>query len=153
MSLGILSTYKSGLESRVTLALSAVGVHREFISAATNESIACLPSLRPLLSLVFFGSVERPSRRVQEIENEAGLRSVKSRTLWTSYFGPFQSSTRNGVGGEQEDDVNHAFVRLPENKHANFAQSGVGASNVALANLLKEGEIYIRTDLYVDSHV
>ncbi|KAI4092141.1 MAG: hypothetical protein LQ344_003624 [Seirophora lacunosa] len=114
--------------------------------------IACLPSLRPLLNLVLFGSVDRPCRK-KGSKKESGGPDAKSQTLWNSHLRSYQSGSHGGVDGPRKTIGSHAFIRLPDVTRTPSHQSMTEVPGVEMRGVVKGDAIGVRTDVYVDSYV
>ncbi|KAL8956591.1 MAG: hypothetical protein Q9193_005923 [Seirophora villosa] len=114
--------------------------------------VACLPSLRPLLNLALFGSIDRPLRK-KGSKKESGGPDAKSQTLWNSHLRSYQSGSQGGVDGPRKTIGSHAFIRLPDTARTPSHQSMMEVPGVEMKDVVKGDAIGVRTDVYVDSHV
>ena len=99
------------------------------------------------------GSVDRSYRSGGNSGKDSGVLKAKSHSLWSSRLNSYQSGSRNGANRAVEDDGNHAFIKLPENGHADYVHTDIGASDLALTDIKKDNGIQVRTDVYVENEV
>ena len=143
---------RSGQGSRVILVLFVVSKTSTCAYRKSNRAAACLPSLRPLLNLALFGSVERPSRVRGSNEKLSGSLSGKLSSVWSSHLPSFHFDTHRSSSSRDEDD-SRAFVRAADDRFRAFNRTHVGVSDGSLNNAIKDGEIGVRTDVFVHNQV
>ena len=103
----------------------------------TKNLSACLPSLRPLLNLVLFGSIDRSHRRQPSDNKGFG-------GLWDSHIKRYQNQDSQATDTES----NRGFARLPDG--GTNGKTHISATNVALQDMHHDDGIQVRTDVYVD---
>ena len=104
---------------------------------------ACLPSLRPILNLLLFGSVERSHRRRQS--KPSSSEGSKARYLWNTPSKARTTGPKHGpvaIAGEEE----RGFIRL-EDQMPNKSYQGVVPSTHGGPD--HDSAIHVRTDFYV----
>ena len=107
---------------------------------------ACLPSLRPLLNLVLFGSIDRSHRRNPSDKKPSNGPSAHSYNIWDSHMRRHQTIASEA----SEMESSRSFARLPEG--GNKAGTYISASDDALEDLHLDNGIQVRTDVYVNGN-
>ncbi|KAL8821621.1 MAG: hypothetical protein Q9223_000364 [Gallowayella weberi] len=111
---------------------------------------ACLPSLRPLLNLVLFGSIDRSQRRISPDGKSSGGPSTRSYNMWDSRLKGQQIRRSKYASEATDEESNRGFARL--SGHEQKAGTYISATNVPLDDMHQDEGIQVRTDVYVNGH-
>lgn len=111
---------------------------------------ACLPSLRPLLNLILFGSIDRSQRPSSTGRKVSHGLSGRSYNIWDSHLKSYNSGRSNGASEATDEESKHGFVRLPDGGPKDGTH--ISATNIPLEDLEMNQGIQVRTDVYVDGH-
>ncbi|KAL8727983.1 MAG: hypothetical protein Q9181_005500 [Wetmoreana brouardii] len=109
---------------------------------------ACLPSLRPLLNLVLFGSIDRSHRCNPSDGKPAGGLSARSYNIWDTHIKHHQIGRGDNTSETTDNESNRGFARLPD--EGPKGGTYITATNVALEDMHLNQGIQVRTDVYVD---
>lgn len=112
----------------------------------SDTSLACLPSLRPLLNLVLFGSVNRSHDRNDD--NELGGLSGRTLHIWDSNLTTNQIRRGGPITKTADMGSDRGFARLPEEGSTEEGLH-ISASNNESNDLHPYQGIMVRTDVYV----
>ncbi|KAI4240744.1 MAG: hypothetical protein L6R40_004989 [Gallowayella cf. fulva] len=112
--------------------------------------VACLPSLRPLLDLVLFGSIDRSHRRSPPNRKPSGGPSARSYHFWDPLSESYQ--VRRGRNADEIVDVERdlGFTRLEDGEVKKGTY--ISATSVALDDINLDQGIQVRTDVYFVGH-
>ncbi|KAL8703730.1 MAG: hypothetical protein Q9201_003103 [Fulgogasparrea decipioides] len=115
-----------------------------------NVLPACLPSLRPLLNFLLFGSIDRSHRHNARDYKPAGGLGARPYSIWDSHMNDHQPGCSKTAREATDKESHRGFARLPE--EGPTGGTYISATNVALEDLHLEQGIQVRTDIYVDGH-
>ncbi|KAL8627300.1 hypothetical protein Q9189_006992 [Teloschistes chrysophthalmus] len=136
----------TGVESHVAIICGKDAPSLQY--RVVNVQSACLPSLRPLLNLILFGSVDRSNHRNDDNRLAGGL-SNHAYHVWNSHLKTNQ--IRHDRNARETTDLGSdcGFMRLSEE---GSSKEGIYiiASNVTLNDVHPYQGIKVRTDVYVD---
>ncbi|KAL8658977.1 MAG: hypothetical protein Q9202_007337 [Teloschistes flavicans] len=108
---------------------------------------ACLPSLRPLLNLILFGSIKHSHDRNDDIELGGGL-SSRALHVWNSHLTTSQIRRGGPIKKTADTGSDRGFARLPE-EGSTEGGTHISASQNELDDMHPYPGIMVRTDVYV----
>ncbi|KAL8872930.1 MAG: hypothetical protein Q9174_001533 [Haloplaca sp. 1 TL-2023] len=121
------------------------------VEAHVGIICACLPSLRPLLNLVLFGSIDRSHRSSPSGRKTSGGLVNRPQHVWDAHLKGLH--TRRGKTGDEttDEESSRGFARLSDQGQ----QEGtyISAVDVPLKDMPAEPGINVRTDVYVGSPI
>ncbi|KAL8743054.1 MAG: hypothetical protein Q9190_004555 [Brigantiaea leucoxantha] len=109
---------------------------------------ACLPSLRPLLNLALFGSINRSQRHSPPDRRQSAILKTRSYILWDSHYKGKQIG--HGKVRETDPESSCRLARLSDEGHE--TETYITAATTELEELHPDQGIQVRTDFYVDEH-
>ncbi|KAL8654747.1 MAG: hypothetical protein Q9226_003311 [Calogaya cf. arnoldii] len=106
---------------------------------------ACLPSLRPLLNLVLYGSIDRPQRR-----KPPGGPGAQAYNIWDSHMKGHHVGRGNDASEMIDKSSKSGFARLADGGRKEGTY--ISATDIALDEMHPGQGIQVRTDVYVGGH-
>ncbi|KAI4263129.1 MAG: hypothetical protein L6R42_001713 [Xanthoria sp. 1 TBL-2021] len=124
---------------------------RSLLHRSVNILSACLPSLRPLLSLVLYGSIERPQRHNPANSKPLGGPAAQAYNIWDSHPKSHHVGRGNNASEMIDQKSKSGFARLSDGGHKEGTY--ISATDIALDEMQPDQGIQVRTDVYVDGQV
>lgn len=111
---------------------------------------ACLPSLRPLLNLLLFGSIDRNHRRDPSDRKRPGGPSARSYDIWGAHLKNHQIGQGNKAREMTDRESGCGYTQLSYEEHKEG--TSISATNLELDDMHADQGIQVRTDVYIDGY-